>query len=166
MRCWILYILVFGLCAGAPAGAPQPDAGPTNFSRDAVETPIRRTGDHITLKSGKVLHGVKIVRRTSLHLVLEILPEIKPLLIPVRQVAAIEYGTLEPRSPRPGPDPGPATAVTGPIEPASDVFNAVKVSPELIEKMGAPFTPDPIDFENQDIVNVLRSISILSRVNI
>lgn len=166
---WVPYILGVGLCASTVAGAPPPQQPPRQSERmeDDMPASLRRTGDQITLKSGKVLHGVKITRRTALNLVLETLPGVKPLVIPIRQVESIEYGALNSRPTeieRPTQPPVPVAAP--PQASATDVLQAVRLSPELIEKMARPFTDEPIEFENQDIVTILHSVSILSRVPI
>ena len=164
---WVPYILGVGLCVSAVAGGPLSALQQSERMEEQTPPSIQRTGDQITLKSGKVLHGVKITRRTALNLVLESLPGVKPLVIPLRQVASIEYGALSTRpTETKRPIQPPAPIKDPPQATGTDVLQAVRLSPELIEKMARPFTDEPIEFENQDIVNILRSVSILSRVPI
>lgn len=162
LRC-LPYILLASTLAGAvPADSTN---GPTAAAKADQVFHVQKpqTGDQVTLKSGKTIHGVKILRATALQLVLEVLPRIEPLIIPARQVAAFQYG----------PDDTPLTATPSPPgkqeEPEdsrSRVLLAVKTSPELIRKMAAPISTDAVVFEQQDILTTLRDVAGRSGVTI
>lgn len=124
----------------------------------AVDVPL---GDRITLKSGRELRGVKVLHSTSFKLVLEVIPTVAPLEIPLRQVVRIDYGRHpNPEKPTGGADSAPATA------PGPQVLEAVKVSPELAEKLHAPVVNAPLDFQDQGVVNILRSVAILGEIEV
>lgn len=151
MSLWLPYILLAGL-----AGTGLPAESDGNAPGDV--RPIHRTGDQITLKSGKVLHGIKIIRKTPFALTLKVIPGVDPLIIPAKQVASIQYGALDPRF-----DPPPPLD-TADDELRVDVLPATKTSSELIEKMGTPFTEERLLYESQDIVSILYIVAIRSGV--
>ncbi|MBL7649287.1 MAG: hypothetical protein JNK74_24175 [Candidatus Hydrogenedentes bacterium] len=114
-----------------------------------------RNDDRITLKSGRVLRGVKIVRTTPFKLVLEVLPAVEPLEIPARQVVSVAYGE------RPSSEPQEARQEPAEKGDTSQVLQAVKVSPDLIKKLSAPLREKSVNFLRQDLLNTLRSAGIL-----
>lgn len=129
--------------APVPASAPAPD----------------QNADSVTLKSGRVLQGVKVVQSTPFKLFLEIIPSVEPLEIPVKQVTSVAHG--RPEAPR---SEVPVAPPVDTEEEASTVLQAVKISPDLAKKMAAPLTDKAIEFNDQDLLNTLRSVGILSGV--
>jgi hypothetical protein len=116
-------------------------------------------GDRVTLKSGKVLQGVKVVQSTPLKLFLEVIPSVEPLEIPARQVLSIAYGQAELVA--------PSTPAEEPLEDDSTpdrVLQAVKISPDLAKRMATPITDKAVDFNEQDLLNTLRSVGIMGGV--
>lgn len=147
------YIIIMGLAAEA---AVEDQRLPPSKTEPA-DLPIRRNGDQITLKSGKVIHGVKIVRQSSIRVVLEVMPGLEPLIIPAKQVTSIQYGGLRARY---ASDTAPSPA----REDEPSLLPAVKLSPDLVDQMTQPMMETPATFENEDIVNVLLSAGIMSKV--
>lgn len=162
MSFWMPYILAIALCANAGDQEGLSQREVVEIAPESLSP--RYPGDQITLKSGKTLHGVRILRETPRTLVLEVFPGVEPLLIPVKQVTLVERGTTQRQlmpTPAKATRPAETNADSG---NQGDVLSAVKVSAELLKKMAEPFTSEPIAFQEQDIVNVLRTVSILSSV--
>lgn len=148
LECIVLVALLLDTSASR-AQASDSEASPP----PQVET---RNDDRITLKSGRVLQGVKIIRSTPFTLVLEVIPAVEPLEIPARQVVSIVYGERqEDRIDEPAPEVAQASGDT------SQILQAVKISPDLVKKMSAPLKHKTIDFARQDLLNTLRSAGIL-----
>jgi hypothetical protein len=142
----------------ATAQGPVEDVDPVPARSAALPT---HHEDRVTLKSGKVLQGVRVVRTTPFKLYLEVVPSVPPLAIPIKQVAAITYGQLEPRRSR-----ASATEPEAPAEEPARVMQAVKISPKLAEQMASPISEKDVLFENQDLLNTLRSVGILSGITV
>jgi len=94
------------LCAGgwaqddAASGETAPpseqaEAGAASSDADAEPGPALE-GDVITLKSGKRLAGVQVLRETPMGVQVEFLPGVAPLEIPRKQVASIDYDDIDP----------------------------------------------------------------------
>ncbi len=146
-------VLVALLLDTAASGAQASDSEGSPSPPPQVEV---RNDDQITLKSGRVLQGVKIVRSTPFTLVLEVIPAVEPLEIPARQVVSIVYGERQKdRGEEPAPEVAQASGDT------SQILQAVKISPDLVKKMSAPLNQKTIDFARQDLLNTLRSAGIL-----
>jgi len=158
------YILAIGICASAGA---SDDHSQRLLQEPHVVPPASKdtaVGDLITLKSGKVLRGVRLLRQTARSVELEVYPGVEPLILPAKQVVSIERGKRRRFLAAVSATIAPPN--TGEEDEPGDMLSAVKVSPELLEKMAKPFVTESIDFKDQDIVNILQSISILSRVSI
>lgn len=159
MQCWVPYILMASVCAATGGGQGQaaatPGLGAVPSSGTAAQQP---TGDRIVLKSGHALDGVRLLRTTPIHLVLEIVPGIEPLLIPRGQVVRVAQGgnTVVHAAAAP-PDLQPV-----PSEP--DVLAAIRMTPEFVERISAPLVEEERVFERQDIVNVIRLAGTLCGV--
>jgi hypothetical protein len=115
--------------------------------------------DSVTLKSGRVLQGIRVLRVTPFKLFIEIIPALEPLELPAKQVAAIDYGRPD-ASESPVPPPAPATSAVG----ASRTLQAVKISPDLALRLATPFSRKALDFNEQDLLNTLRSVGIMSGI--
>ena len=142
----------------------DPAAAGAQVSDIEGATPPRaesRNDDQITLKSGRVLQGVKVIRSTPFKLVLEVIPTVEPLEIPARQVVSIAYGEQQSKTVV-GPDKE-AVEASG---DTAQILQAVKVSPELVKKMAAPLVQESVDFAHQDLLNTLRSAGILFGVSV
>jgi hypothetical protein len=151
---WIAHLLCSGIWA-VPNPAPATPGAPEVRSEER-EAPF--TGDRILLKSGRILSGARVVRQTSLHYVLEVVPGVDPLLIPLRQVVSLKRGAPIHLAAPPDPPPPP--------EEQADVLAATKISPDLIRRMATALSDSAITFENEDVVAVLRHVAKLSGVAI
>lgn len=155
----LYHIVMAALALEALASTPANDANAVKSTMDMPPPSHQRREDRITLKSGRELTGVKVIRSTPFKLVLEVIPSLEPLEIPTRQVAGITYGEPETIE----------TAETSPPESTEDstrVLQAVKLSPDLVKKMSESLSEKTIDFTRQDIINPLRSAGIMSDVPI
>ena len=150
MRALACMVLVALLPGTISAGAQ-----PVGTEGAAPPRAEERNDDRITLKSGRVLRGVKIIQTTPFKLVLEVIPAVEPLEIPARQVVSVAYGE------RPPEEPDKTEQETTDEGDTSQVLQAVKVSPDLLKKLSAPLTEKSVNFMRQDLLNALRSAGIL-----
>ncbi len=148
MQCMVLVALMLDTL---PAGAEAVDAQAASPPRAEA-----RSDDQITLKSGRILQGVKVIGETPFKLVLEVIPALEPLEIPARQVVSIRYGARSPEGME-ATKPEPSA----PEESTPQVLQAVKTSPDLLKKLSAPMTEETVEFRRQDLLNTLRSAGIL-----
>ncbi len=153
LECIVLVAMLLDTAASGAQAVDSEGSAPSE-----VEA---RTDDQITLKSGRVLQGVKVIRSTPFTLVLEVIPAVEPLEIPARQVVSIEYGERDEERPD---DAAPEAAHAS--GDTSQILQAVKVSPDLVKKMSDPLRQETIDFARQDLLNILRSAGILFGVSI
>lgn len=152
--------LSIGLLIALAGTTAKASNGVVKSPSSDVQTHISEpTGDQITLKSGSILQGVRVLQSTPFQLVLEVLPTIDPLVIPARQVMSIKYGLHQPRY-----SPYPESESLDDESPT--MLQAVKTTPELLKKLAASVTDDSLTFEDQDILNTLRTLGILSGVPI
>lgn len=157
----LVYIVLVVMALDAATATPQE---PLNEESDPVATTAftrAHPDDRVTLKSGRVLQGVKIVRATPFKLFLEIIPSVEPLEIPVKQVRSIAYGQRETE------DSGASKPM--PEENLTDdsrVLPAVKISPDLAQRMASPISDKEVVFKEQDLLNTLRSAGIMGGVSV
>lgn len=155
------YIALAAILFAPAIGAQEPekeDKAPSHLAIPS-STATSQHGDSVTLKSGRILQGIRVLRVTPFKLFIEIIPALEPLEIPVKQVAAIDYGQPDPaESPAPPPDPS-ASAVE-----ATRTLQAVKISPDLALRLATPFTRKVLEFNEQDLLNSLRSAGIMSGI--
>ena len=118
-------------------------------------------GDRVTLKSGRVLQGVKVVRATPFKLFLEIIPTVGPLEIPAKQVVSISYGQPEMK--------GSGAPLLQPEEDKKSpprVLPAVKIAPDFAKRVASPISDKEVVFNEQDLLNTLRSAGIMGGVSV
>jgi hypothetical protein len=141
----------------APAG--EVDAG-TAPEAPAVEKVL--TGDIITLKNGRVLSGVQVLRETANRVEVQVLEGDAPLAILKKQIENIERDDVEPGKPK-REKPAPVAEA----ENEDIIINASKIPSELNEKLMQPL-PDLIltMLPGQDYVMVLADISAQTGVPI
>lgn len=128
---------------------------PTTTTAAPTQT---RYDDQVTLKSGRVIQGVRVVRVTPFKLFLEVIPTVEPLEIPAKQVVSIAYGQPEPKQ---------STVMASPPEDSTEsdqVLQAVKMAPDLAKRMSSPISEKEVLFNEQDLLNTLRSAGIMSGV--
>lgn len=154
------YIALAAILFAPVVGAQEAQKESDNPIPPAITSPVTSShyDDSVTLKSGRVLQGIKVLRVTPFKLFLEIIPALEPLEIPVKQVSAINYGQPT-ASESPAPPPAPASSVE-----ASRTLQAVKISPDLAIRLAAPFTRKALEFNEQDLLNSLRSAGIMSEI--
>ena len=149
---------------GTPAAAAA--AGAAGDATGTTPTPKAqkpRTGDVITLKSGRVLSGVQVLRETASRVEVQVLEGDAPLAILKKQIEKIERDDIEPGK-------------SGRVKPADDalvgesaevIINASKIPSELNQKLTQPLADTVLQGVNgQDYVAVLEQISMETGVPI
>jgi len=137
---------------GSTSSAPVagPNGPPASPAPAAAATPAKEEGDVITLKSGAVMKGVQVIRRTPVELLVQVTDDVT-LSIPQKQVANVKLDSIDPVNvTRQKTD---STPQEGSLIPGD------KLSPQLHEKMVAPIPAPPLKFENQDFVVILDDLS-------
>lgn len=136
--------------AAPVAPAPEPSASPAPPAPAAAAAPAKEEGDVITLKSGAVMKGVQVIRRTPVELVVQVTDDVT-LSIPQKQVANVKLDGIDPVN--------AARQKTDSAPKEGSLIPGDKLSPQLHEKMIAPIPAPPLKFENQDFVAVLDDLS-------
>lgn len=135
-----------------PPGPPGlPPAGAA-VAPPAPEVP----GDEITLKSGTVLKGVQVLRRSPLGVEVQVTPEVT-FFIPRKQVVEVKYDSVEPSKQRP---------VAQVAEPKQATFFGAKIEPAMSEKLNKPLPDSCLKSEKRDLVDLMGQISTETGVNI
>jgi len=132
--------------AAAAAQPPEPEApAPAPL---AAPVPLGPKGDVITFKRGAVLGGVQVVKRTPLVVELEIIPGVT-LSIPRKQVVNIEYDDFEPQL-------GRESAAQ---PPTPEEIPGDKLKPEVSARLTNEIPGLPLEYENEDVLNILSELS-------
>lgn len=138
--------------ADAPEDVDAADAPEEGDAPDAPKAPAANAkplpkGDVVTLKNGKVLAGVQVVRESPTTVEVQVVPGVEPISIMRRQVASIDYDDLEASDIKEGGAgnmPAPA--------PGNDKG---EVSPELAQKLGASVTEEALKLNRADVVETV-----------
>ncbi len=133
----------------APAKAGEEAAPP----EEALAAPVERSGDIVTLKSGKILSGGQIVRSTPKAYLVQFGDTGEPLEIPRRMVAGIQYDEVDPLKAR-------REAVLDESRQAEgEMLAGERLSPELSEKLNTVISKEPIQYDRRDFVTILEELS-------
>lgn len=155
------YIVTAAALLSTATGFSEAASDSAVTAASAIVLTDKDPGDVVTLKSGRVLKGVKIIEATPFKLYLEVLPSVEPLAIPIKQVVSIQYGTPEIQPPLESSSAKPEDGLD-----STNVLQAVKISPDLLKKLNTPITDKTVEFNAQDLVNTLRSAGIMSGVTV
>jgi hypothetical protein len=90
------------------------------------------------------------LRQTPAEYFVEIVPGVEPLRVPRRQVASVEYDNIEPSRMR------RRSQIEGGHE--DDMIPGHRLHPDLGRKLSADISEPPIQFENEDLVQVLNRL--------
>lgn len=134
--------------AAEPADSDAP--AETEASAPAEEKPAPRKGDVVTLKNGKILSGVQVVRETPTVVEVQVVPGVEPMSILRRQVANIEYDALAASDVKEGGAGAPSAPAPG---------GKGELSPELAQKLGTSITDAPLDLRDRDVVEVVTELA-------
>jgi hypothetical protein len=135
----------------APGSAPGAATGvlpETAFAPPPA--PVLPTGDIITLRTGKVLRNVQVLKTTltEVHVLTLLAPgsDLEPLIIPRKYVESIVYDDYDPSSAKLAPSR---------MQQSPELVPGFKVSKELGEKLRAKLEDRWLSFEDRDLVEVL-----------
>lgn len=147
--------------ANAPAEAADPAGEPTAAADAAPpqeEEAPAPAGDTVTLKNGKVLSGVQVVRESPLVIEVQVVPGVDPLVIPRKQVASIDYDefTAEQAAQR--------SAGAGPSSTPGRRKGATSI--ELAQKLGKYVAEEELVIDARDVVEVLQEMAGRVEANI
>lgn len=157
----LFYIVLAAMALDSATATPQEPLEEETAPLAPTASMHAQHDDQVTLKSGRVLQGVKVVRATPFKLFLEIIPSVEPLEIPAKQVRSIAYGQSETEasvSSKPMPEDNSAES--------DRVLPAVKISPDLAKRMASPISDKEVLFNEQDLLNTLRSAAIMGGVSV
>lgn len=131
--------------ARAQEGADPPPATPD-------DTSARAQGDQIFLRSGRSLHGVRVLSETQVEVKVEVLPGLPPLILPASQVVSIRYET-------PPPDRSRFESAGEKDDGGATVLRARKMAPSFSKALAAELKLDKQNLRDADIVVVLEAMA-------
>ena len=136
--------------ATAEAGATDGEKGDGKAApgKDTAST-FKIEGDTVSLKSGKQLRGVKVLRVTPSAVELEYAPGQPVMKLPRRLVTNIEYQN----------PPNTPSAASGPEKAGGDVMVAEEISAEFNKKLTTPLPNTPMEINGQDALVVLKDLA-------
>jgi hypothetical protein len=132
----------------AVTAAPTPEAGAETATPDEAAAPV--AGDVITMKDGKVITGVQVVRATPSIIAIQIVPDVEPLELPRKMVESIAYDNLRPEDVKLGMADGSGEAAGG---------GQGEISLELATNLGKSVTDTPLPLADRDVVEVLEEFA-------
>ncbi len=163
--CVTMPLFILALAAGAqpPNGPPPgpgeppmgPPPGPPAEPTPAVtdEAPPPPDGDIVTLKTGKKLTGMQVLRETPTSVEMLAMEGVPPLILPRTQVQSIQYDAIDPN--KPGWNKQEEEAASKP-----EVIMGEEVSAEFHRKLTKPLSEnEPVKFEDEGYVRLLRELS-------
>jgi len=124
-----------------------PDATPPSDA-DTAAAPL--TGDVVTLKDGKVMSGVQVVRATPSIVAIQIVPGVEPLELPRKMVESIAYDNLRPEDVKEGMAGQAGDEAGG---------GQGEISLELATNLGKAVTETPMPLADRDVVEVLEEFA-------
>jgi len=132
----------------ADTSAPMPETGAETAAPDEAAAPA--AGDVITMKDGKVITGVQVVRATPSIIAIQIVPDVEPLELPRKMVESIAYDNLRPEDVKLGMAGGGDEAAGG---------GQGEISLELATNLGKAVTDTPLPLADRDVVEVLEEFA-------
>ena len=115
------------------------------------------TGDVITLKTGKEIKNVQVLRSSPAGYEIEIVPGVV-MTIARKQVVSIAYDDIDPRKTR-------RTTTNSSEDKGQTATPLVKTSPELIKKLNNPVTQDkPKSLNGVDCIQALQELAQVADV--
>lgn len=136
---------------------PDPRGNESNTEFEEASSPAlapgtdQPTGDVVHFKSGSVLTGVQVLRKTLNVLEVRLIEGLSPLKIPLSQVESVTYDDIDPLK-KSHSQPGPGA------EAAKDIMFAQKVSPEMSAILTSELPASLSSIENRDLVDILAQI--------
>lgn len=132
---------------------PPPPAAPQaaeNAETPAVAPATPVEGGAVTLKNGKVLRGIRVVRVTPNMVELEYIRDRETMKIPRKQVADIQHGQQTASG---GAEEGLEDGTV------PDVMLGEELSAEFHRKITTPVPDTPLSFENRDFLEILGDLA-------
>lgn len=158
-------VLALGLVLGfaAAAQAPAAEEPPSGDQSSPAEGEGSGTGgesgeeeelkgDVLRLRDGMLMSDVQILRTTTSHYIVEVIPEVEPLEIPRSMVESIEYDDYDPVRAR-------RREEMMPDKKEESLISGKALASELVEKLRSPVGGEPIQFENQPVEEVLAELA-------
>ena len=138
-----------------PAGESAIAADAAPGQEEEAPTPI---GDTVTLKNGKVLNGVQVVRESPLVIEVQVVPGVEPLMIPRKQIGSIEYDEFTAEQAERRSAGSGASASPGRRKGATSI--------ELAQKLGKYVADEELVINARDVVEVLQEMASRVEANI
>jgi hypothetical protein len=127
--------------SAAPAGELAESTGPAPLP-----------GDVITLKSGKKLTGVQVLRELPNVVEIEIQPGMEALKLPRKQVQSIQYDDIDPIKQK-------RLQAMQPPPAAPDVIPGEELSQEFNQKLKAPLSDAVMTFQDIGVMKLMMQLS-------
>lgn len=138
--------------------APQTDRP---SSPDSVQGSAVPRGDHVLLRSGLSLRGMKVLSETLIDVRVEVVPGEEPLILPARQVVEVIY------APDDGDQAGDEVPSGGARDSsAPELLPAHKMSPTFSKELAASVSSRIQVYRDHDIVTLLEGVASEHQINI
>lgn len=112
-------------------------------------------GDTVTLKTGKVLTNVQVLKTTltEVHVqtVLNPSEDLPPLIVPRKYVESIAYDDYDPNT--------AAALAAQQSQNAPGVMSGFAVSQDMGEKLHGKLPPPPLNYVDEDVLTILNDLS-------
>lgn len=143
----------------------QDDAGDESVAdaetvqNELLEAARAKGGDVLIMKSGAIIGGVQILKRSPLNYEVELVPGMKPMVIPRRRVIRVEYDDIDPTRER-------NRRRSAPKRDDELMADGKELAPEFAAKLNKPITGPVLDFDQRDYVEVFAELSKKTDVTI
>jgi len=141
---------------GEEATQSNQPSSPTSVQGSAVSR-----GDHIVLRSGLSLRGLKVLSETVIDVRVEVVPGEEPLILPARQVVKVIYA---PDDGGLAADKESSSAVRDSSAP--ELLPAHKMSPSFSKELAASVSTRIQIYREHDIVTLLEGVASEHQINI
>lgn len=136
---------------GAPVDPADAETEESSAAPKPAAAPAAPKGDVVTLKNGKVLSGVQVVRESPTKVEVQVVPGVEPISILRRQVASIEYDALAPSDVKVGESGGMPAPAPGEGKGETSI--------ELAQKLGTSVTDEPLELKDRDVLEVVKELA-------
>ena len=143
--------------SAAPGDSPPAEPNGPGAEDSPVPPPppmVMPAGDTVTLKSGKVLKNVQVLKTTLTEVHVQTLlnssEDLPPLIVPRKFVESIEYDDYDPKT---------AALAKKQSQQNPGVMSGFAVSKDMGEKLHGKLPAPRLSFEDRDVLDVLRDLS-------
>ena len=139
--------------------AVEADAAEESAQNDLLDAARAKGGDILIMKSGAIMGGVQILRSSPMSYEIELVPGMKPMVIPRRQVVSVEYDDIDLLRER-------TRRKKAPRRDVESIEGGKELAPDFAEKLQKKIPGTPLDFARRDYVEVFAELARITRVTI